>query len=130
MSYPADIKAFVLAVPGLENTGMHRTRLPRKPTLPAISWKRFYTETGVTHSGASNLGHEYTELACCGESEEDAEEVARLLELALNGYRGSMGQGFCQAAFVRQIRADDQADLGMYYRIVPVDVYYREGDGS
>lgn len=130
MSYPVELTNFVLGIPGLEDSGMFRVRLPRKVTLPAISWKRFYTETGITHSGATGLDHEYTEFACCGTSEEDAEELARLLSSALHGYQGSMGDGYCHLAVVRQVRADDQADLGQYYRIVPVDVYYREGDAS
>ena len=130
MSFPDDIKTLVLSIPGLEETGMYRVRLPRRVTLPAISWNRFYTETGISHSGATGLDHEYAEFACCGVSEEDAEELARLLSLAMHGYRGAMGEGFCHFARVRQVRADSQVDLGQFYRIVPVDIYYREGDGS
>jgi len=130
VSYPDDLTTFVLAVPGLEATGMYRVRLPRNVTLPAISWKRYYTETGLTHSGAMSLDHEYTELACCANSEEEAEALAGTLKAALHGYAGPLGDGWCHLAAVRQVRADAQPDLGQYYRLVPVDIYYREGDGG
>ncbi len=130
MSYPADIEAFVLGLSGLEATGMHRVRLPRGVVYPAISWKRFYTHTPTTHSGETTPDHEYTEFACCANSEEEAEEIADILKMALNGYQGEMGEGYCRAAFVRPVRADAEPDLGLYYRIVPCDIYYQEGDTS
>ncbi len=130
MSFPADIKTFVLAIAGLENTGMYRVRLPREAEYPAISWKRFYTATPTTHSGETTPDHEYAEFACCAESEEEAEELAAILKSALNGYQGAMGDGQCRAAFVRPIRSDSEPDLGIYYRIVPADIYYQEGDTS
>lgn len=121
--------AFLQTRPGL--TGevgdrIYPRRLPRDVTFPAIVYSRVSTARGATHDGPDGLPMPRFQFDIWGKDPDSVDAAAEQLRLAIDGYRGAMGDVTVGSALVVGDVDGDDPETGLYRRIVDVQVQHEE----
>lgn len=102
--FPEDLRTFVTgstAVTSLISTRCHYNLTPQASARPNV-WFRVSSDTEErTMDGVGGLHEATADLECVGLTETSAQNVADAVKTRLDGYKGTMGNSNCQAAFLR-----------------------------
>jgi hypothetical protein len=129
---PEDIRTCILAstaVSSLVGTRCHYNQLPQASAYPHV-WFRIASDTEErTLDGTGGLHEAAADLECVGSSESSAQNVADAVKSRLDGYKGSMGNMTCQAAFLRDkdddyIPYSNQSDDGAHVVAFTLSLWY------
>lgn len=105
---------------------LYPMRLPEGVTFPAMTYQRISTPRMRSHSGPSGLASPRFQYDCWDVTYAGAGAVARELRLALDGYRGGMGQIETFANFLEDERDDFDPATDQFRVIVDAIVWHRE----
>lgn len=129
---PEDIRTYVLGSTGVSSlvgTRCHYTQLPQVSAYPHI-WFRIASDTEErTMDGVGGLHEATVDMECVGASQSSVQNVADAVKTRLDGYRGTMGNMTCQAAFLRD-KDDDyvpfsiQSDDGAHVAAFTLTLWY------
>lgn len=117
MSFPADLRTFLLAdstVEGLVDTRIYPVQLPQKPVLPAI---RYSVISGFrTHStpGTHGLARQRMQLDCYANTYSEAYTLAEAVRQCVDAYRGAAGSSTVQGAFLANEDEFFEAEMKAY----------------
>ena len=91
MLIEAAIFKYLSEYTGLVGKRVYPSKLPQKPTLPAITYQKISGPHVHSHGGISGLTRPRYQFTCWAEKYSDAKAIAEVLRLALDGYKGTMG---------------------------------------
>ena len=106
VSFRAGLAEFLRDALG-DGVGIHPSRLPDKPTLPALVYRVISNVGEISHDGGVELRNPRVQLDAWANRQAEAESLADAVTAALNGYRGVMGDVGYTAAW----RLEDSTDL-------------------
>lgn len=103
------------AIEQLVSGRIHASRLPDKPTLPAVVYRVVTNAGAISHDGPVELRNPRVQLDVWGARPADIEPVAEAITEALLGYRGPMGDVEYTAGWVFADSTDlYEQDTGLY----------------
>lgn len=110
-----DYLAADMAIEQLVSGRIHASRLPDKPTLPAVVYRVVTNAGAISHDGPVELRNPRVQLDVWGARPADIEPVAEAITEALLGYRGPMGDVEYTAGWVFADSTDlYEQDTGLY----------------
>lgn len=121
--------AYLQTRPGLTALVGNRVYPRRRPSgavFPLITYTRIDTRRGQSHTGPDGLAEPRIQFDIWAADPDTADAVAEQLRLALNGYRGQMGDVEVGSAFVVGEHDDDEPELGFYRRVLDVQIQHAE----
>lgn len=94
---------------------IHASRLPDKPTLPAVVYRVVTNAGAISHDGPVELRNPRVQLDVWGSRPVEIEPVAEAITAALLGYRGPMGDVEYTAGWVLADSTDlYEQDTGLH----------------
>lgn len=100
----------------------YRLTLPQPWTLPAITYLRVDTLSEYSHDGDSDLDHPRWQISCWAESHPEAEELARQVRQAMQGWKAVYGlPAFCVGQHDLP-----QPETGVYQVAVDFVIWWKE----
>jgi len=101
---PEDLRTFIVATTPVTkyiSNRCHYNHTPEASARPNV-WFRIASDTEErTVDGVGGLHEATADVECVGVTESSAQDVADAIKTRLDGYRGTMGNATCQAAFLR-----------------------------
>lgn len=77
--------------PPVSSWRIYPEKLPKSPTLPAITYARVYGANSQSFDGIDNLMHARVQIDCWGETLAAAKALASAVKAAVNGANASLG---------------------------------------
>ena len=100
--------------------------LPQGQREPSIVYNRISAIGDHTMQGTSGLARPRFQIDAWAATHNAADELARLIKEALDGYSGLMGTVTVQGAFFDTARDDYQADINMHRVSQDFLIYFNE----
>lgn len=126
MSLESDIRTYLLGRPGISGiigTRMYFQKLPKNPTLPAITLRQLSAPRSYTHDGDSNFTRSRIQFTCWDLTYDGIKTLASAMLAELSGFRGAVGSTEVYSSFI-DIQPDDlEPDTKFYY--LPLDAMIR-----
>ena len=94
-------------------------KLPQKPTLPAITYRKISGPRIQTHDGASGLAHPRIQISCWAETYLAAKQLAEEVRQDLDGFSGAMGATHVGSMFLSNETDLYDPETGRWH--IPVD---------
>jgi len=125
----AGLRTYLIAgatVATLVGTRVYPSKLPQKPTLPAISYQRISGDRVHSTDGASGLARIQFQIDVWGSTYGSVDALFEAVRKRLDGYRGAVGAIVTQGIFLERERDmyDDEAEL--YRRSADFTVWTEE----
>lgn len=105
---------------------IYPVRLPDEVDLPALSFFRAATETSHTHDGPSGLTGPLFQVSVWAKSYLEAAEIADLVRLALDGFKGSQANVEISGIFLRTQHDTFEDATRIYQRPMDFEVWHAE----
>ena len=78
-------------ISALVSTRVYPSRLPQKPSYPAIVFSKIDTDRHIAHDGPGDLAHPRFQFDCYAQTDAAAENLSNVLRTYINGFRGTFG---------------------------------------
>lgn len=101
-------------------------KMPRTPVFPLVLYTRVGTARAASHSGPDGLAEPRIQFDVWAQDPDSADAVAEQLRLALNGFRGQMGDVEVGSSMVVNEHDDDDPDTGLFRRVLDTQIQHAE----
>jgi hypothetical protein len=112
-----DLRTFLMAdadVLAAASTRIYPTALPQKPSFPAATYNVISATRSPTMQHGDVLPSKRLQIDAWGSSFADAQELGEAIRVALDGYRGDMGDTTVAAIFADTERTSYESEPKLY----------------